>query len=213
MYKIKNNLAPSYLCNLHPMLSHNTQNYNLRRNHQVLPLRSRTAFFHNSFLLSSIRDWNSLPFDIVTANSIHIFKNKLKKTEEVSTKRVYSLGHGYSKTIHTRLRLGLSGLNSHLFKYNLSHNKYCNFCPGNRVENSEHYLLKCDQYTNARTFLLLEVKRIICPDINISLLRDLCPTYLTQILLEGSDDLTVNINSRLFECVYRYIKMTKRFEY
>ena len=59
---------------------------------------------------------------------------------------------------------------------------------------------------------LLGLKNILCPDLNITLLRDLCPTYLCKILIEGSEDLSVNTNLNLFECVFTFIKSTKRFQ-
>ena len=44
------------------------------------------------------------------------------------------LGHGYEKNLHTRLRLGLSGLNHHLFTYNLCSNKFCDQCIGKHIK-------------------------------------------------------------------------------
>jgi hypothetical protein len=50
------------------------------------------------------------------------------------------------------------------------------------------------------------------PDINITLLRDLCPTYLTKIFIEGSnDDLSTVMNQELFTHVFKFIKSTHRF--
>lgn len=200
------------MINLHPLTNHNTQNYDLRRHSQLIPLRARTVSFYNSFLLATIRDWNSIPPEIASAKSVSILKTSLKKLYGATTKFVYSLGNGYEKIIHTRLRLQLSGLNQHLFKYNLSLNKFCNQCAGNHIETTEHYLLRCDRYTNSRISLLLGLKNILCPDLNITLLRDLCPTYLCKILIEGSEDLSVNTNLNLFECVFTFIKSTKRFQ-
>jgi len=65
LFKIKNNLKPDYLVNIHPLSSHNTQNYDLRRPSQLIPIRARTAIYYNSFLPTTIRDWNSLPKDVL----------------------------------------------------------------------------------------------------------------------------------------------------
>ena len=115
------------------------------------------------------------------------------------------------KITHTRLRPGLSSLNEHLFKYNLSLSKFCEQCNRNHTETTEHYLPHCNRYTVSRTTLLLGIKHILCPELNITLLRDLCPTHLSNITTEGSDDLSVNINHKRFECVFQYIKSAKRF--
>ena len=106
------------------------------------------------------------------------------------------------KITHTRLGLGLSSLNEHLFKYNLCLSKFCEQCSGNHTETTELYLLHCNRYTVSRSTLLLGIKHILCPALNITLLRDLCPTHLSKIMTEGGDDLSVNINHKLFECVF-----------
>lgn len=211
LYKIKNHLVPDYLCNFHPLFHHNTENYNLRRHANLIPIRSRTVAYYNSFLLATIRDWNSLSAELITATSLASFKRLLKKNLNLCSKKIYSRGHGYEKKIHTRLRLGLSALNDHLYKYNLTLNRFCDFCPGNCIENTEHYLIHCARYTNYRITLLLGIKNLLCPDINIAMLRDLCPNYLSKILIEGSDDLSDDTNLELFECVFRFIKSSNRF--
>ncbi|VDI74910.1 Hypothetical predicted protein [Mytilus galloprovincialis] len=211
LYKIKNHLVPDYLCNFHPLFHHNTENYNLRRHANLIPIRSRTVAYYNSFLLATIRDWNSLSAELITATSLASFKRLLKKNSNLCSKKIYSRGHGYEKKIHARLRLGLSALNDHLYKYNLTLNRFCDFCPGNCIENTEHYLIHCARYTNYRITLLLGIKNLLCPDINIAMLRDLCPNYLSKILIEGSDDLSDDTNLELFECVFRFIKSSNRF--
>jgi hypothetical protein len=47
--------------------------------------------------------------------------------------------------------------------------------------------------------------------INITLLRDLCPTYLTKFLIEGSNDVSTVMNQELFTHVFKLIKSTHRF--
>ena len=128
--------------------------------------------------------------------SNHTYTNKnnaLNKTDEVNTSNIpYSLGLNYEKILHTRLHLGLCVLNKHLYSYNLCLSKFCDHCDGNKIEDAEHYLLKCSRYTTPRITLLLNVKLIICPDINITLLRDLCPTLAIMICF--SYKLRVHLN-------------------
>ncbi|CAC5380462.1 unnamed protein product [Mytilus coruscus] len=199
LYKIKNHLVPDYLRNFHPLFHHNTANYNLRRHANLIPIRSRTVAYYNSFLLATIRDLNSLSAELMSATSLASFKRLLKKNLNLCSKKIYSRGHGYEKKIHTRLRLWLSALNDHLYKYDLTLNRFCDFCPGNRIESTGHYLIHCARYTNYRITLLLGIKNLICPDINIAMLRDLCSNYLSKILIEGSDDLSDDTNLDLFE--------------
>ena len=75
-------------------------------------------------------------------------------------------------------------------------------CNGNDTETTEHHLLHCSQSTVSRTTMLLSINRILCPELNITLSRDISPTYLSKIMTEGSDDLSVNFNHTLFECVF-----------
>ena len=92
------------------------------------------------------------------------------------------LAMAMNKCTHSKLRLGLSSLNEHLFKYNLSLSKFCEHCYGNHTETTEHYLLHCNRNTVSRTTLLLGIKHILCSELNIILQRDLCPTHLTIYL-------------------------------
>jgi len=48
---------------------------------------------------------------VSSAISVTRFKNALNKADEANTsKKLYSLGHSYEKIVHTKLRLGPSGL-------------------------------------------------------------------------------------------------------
>ena len=134
----------------------------------MIPIRARTTIYYNSFLPATIRDWNNLPKDVLSARSVPCFKKILQQTDGQKITPVYSFGHGYEKITHTRLRLGLSSLNEHLFKSNLSLSKFCEQCNGNHTETTEHYLLHCNRYTVSRTTtMLLGIKHVLCHDVNI----------------------------------------------
>jgi hypothetical protein len=55
----------------------------------------------------------------IVASFSHDFTNIIPTNGGQKTNPVYSLEYGYEKNTHTRLRLGLSSWNEHLFKYNL----------------------------------------------------------------------------------------------
>jgi hypothetical protein len=97
LYKIKNKVTPDYLVNIRPLPTHNTQNYDLRRPSQLIPIRARTAIYYNSFLPATIRDWNSLPKDVLSAISVSCFKKLLQQTDGQKINPAYSFGHGYEK--------------------------------------------------------------------------------------------------------------------
>ena len=104
----------------------------------MIPIRARTTIYYNSFLPATIRDWNSPPKGVLSARSVPCSKTLFQQTDGHKTNPVYSLEYGYEKITHTRLRLGLRSLNEHLFKYNLSLNKFCEQCNGNHTETTEH---------------------------------------------------------------------------
>ena len=211
LYKIKNKLTPEYLYETCPIVNHNDNVHNLRRNNQLLQLQTRTTAYFNSFFPTTIRDWNSLPGELLTASSISIFKKLLKENVGNVTSKLFSLGHGLGKVNHTRIRLGLSGLNDHLFKYNLSATKICSQCQSRAIENSVHYFTSCDRYSAIRSDLLTSLRDILCPNVSINLLLQLCPTYLTEIILEGSTDLTTNENFEIFKATFTFIENSNRF--
>jgi hypothetical protein len=64
----------------------------------------------------------------------------LQQTDGQRTNPVYSLGHSHEQNIHTRLRLGLSSLSEHVFKYNLPLYKFCQQCTGNHTGATEYYI-------------------------------------------------------------------------
>lgn len=43
LFRIKNKLTPDYLVNVHPLSSHTTKDYDLRRPSQLIPIRDKTA--------------------------------------------------------------------------------------------------------------------------------------------------------------------------
>ena len=66
-YKMFNALTPPYLLSLVPPLVQNASRYNLRNSNDTQTIAFCTTLFYNSFLPSSIRDWNRLNPDIRNA--------------------------------------------------------------------------------------------------------------------------------------------------
>ena len=70
LYKIRIGKCPDYLTRTYPLINHNTNNYNFRRQNYILPPQSRTATFSSSFFPATIRDWNALSEDIQTSDTV-----------------------------------------------------------------------------------------------------------------------------------------------
>lgn len=114
---MKNNLAPTFLSSLIPDQT-NTR-YNLRNSDNIPGIYARTTLYFNSFLPSTICDWNNLPSEARNLPTLSSFKNFLNRNKTRTSKYHYS-GNRKLQVVHTRLRTKFSSLNYHLFlrKYN-----------------------------------------------------------------------------------------------
>ena len=97
-----------------------------RRNHSILIPFIRRELFSKSFYPKTIREWNNLSLETKESESLHIFKEKLKRLYGHNiSKKLYAHGHGLPAVNHCRMRLGLSHLKNHLFNYNIIQSKFC----------------------------------------------------------------------------------------
>ena len=125
--------------------------------------------------------------------------------------KYFSLGHGKGKNYHTRLRLGLSGLNDHLFKCNLIPYRTCNRCTNNTAETTEHFLLYCPKYSDIRKDLFRNLQTIVGARVNFDIYIKYCSKYLVQLLLFGSEYLSDDENFKIFQNVFEYLVNSDRF--
>ena len=104
-----------------------------------------------------------------------------------------------------RLRLGFSHLNEHKFRHNLQDclNPLC-LCRL-EIENTSHYLLHCQYYSEHHINLINSVKAISddFESFSDSVQRD--------ILLYGDSPFDTNKNKLILEAAISYIKNTDRF--
>ena len=114
--------------------------------------------------------------------------------------------NGYYGKILTQIRLGLSPLKIHLFRYQFSDNPFCPSC-NNELETISHYFLFCTCYVAPRT-VLFEKMIMLITDWNSMKNID-----KMDILIRGE-----NLNSGrqrnnilIFKAVQLYIQATRRF--
>ena len=89
-----------------------------------------------------IRPWNSLSEPIRSAKTLSHFKTLLNKSTTISTHflpKLYKYTIGKSAISHSRLRLGLSALQFHIFKYNLINDMSCPSCLHPK-EDTKHFI-------------------------------------------------------------------------
>ena len=113
-YKMYNNLTPNYLSSLIPQQVETISQYNLRNAQNLRNIRTRTSSYYNSFLPSTLRQWNNLSIETRQLNSLKSFKWFLKK-DKSSVPKYYYFGKRKAQILHTRLRTGCSSLNLDLF--------------------------------------------------------------------------------------------------
>ncbi len=188
-YKMKNNLTPQYLSDLIP---EQTQvRYNLRNASDVPSLSCRTQLYTNSFLPSTIRDWNRLDDHTRSAPTVTSFKSRIKKNNSKASP-LYNVGSRKSQILHTRLRLSCSALNHDLHRRSIVESPNCQ-CGS--VETVNHFLLYCDIYQLHRQRYLTNLP---------------CAPIANK-LLYGDERLTFDENKHIFIQVQKFILATKRF--
>ena len=192
-YKMFNNISPVYLSSLVPPSISSISTYNLRNAENVQTIDSRTSQYCNSFLPSAVREWNNLPLETRSSDSVNTFKRSLDRGATVVPKYYYS-GNRKFQILHTRLRTNCSSLNNDLFLKNILESPLCH-C-GN-VENTEHYFMHCQIYQAQRAELIQTISQF--------------SPFLLQTLLYGNNNLPLNTNTLIFDAVQKYIKDTKRF--
>ena len=108
----------------------------------------------------------------------------------------YNIGNRKGQIQLCRLRVKNADLNENLWDRNLFITKTCS-C-GESDETTEHYLLHCSLYENERRTMFDSIYPYT--DIN------------TNILLQGSENLSNNENDKIILAVIDYILTTKRFK-
>ena len=194
MYKIVNNLVPRYLNNIIPETS---TAYNTRTVTNLPHFRARTDTFDKSFFPSATRLWNQLPIGIRNVDSLSKFKDKIKITVQQPIKQhelVY-FGNRYLAVLHTRLRLGCSQLNEHLFRIGIKDSPKC-IC-SNENEDVWHFFFVCPLFSIQRNKLHTSVTSIA--------------PFTLETVLYGSPDGNHSQNSIIFQAVHEFIKDTSRF--
>lgn len=212
MFKILNNLAPSYLFNLCPQMRFESMTYTLRNENKLLPFYCKNTLYRRSFFPVGVNLWNELDVSLLNCITLNEFKSKLKLQMMKQKNNLFSIFDSRAAVNHTRIRLGLSGLNGQRYLYNFIPYAICPKC-GNENESAEHYLLFCHSYAAQRETLftsldiiyetVVKPHRILISRQNI--------THCLKIILKGDENLDYQQNKDLFKAIQDYICDTKRF--
>ena len=83
-YNIHNNNAPKYLCDLIPPTIQSTTVYPLHNVSDIIIPFCKLSNIYDSFIPSTIRQWNSLDPSIRNVDYIAKFKTELGKRKDIS---------------------------------------------------------------------------------------------------------------------------------
>ena len=198
MYKITNNMVPEYLSSIISNEQNLNRRYITRQAPDLPQFRTRTELFVNSFFPSTIKLWNQLPLDVRNSTTLADFKNKISTNVPRSLKQteLYYVGNRFAAVLHTRLRLGRSKLNAHLYDIGITQSPKCRCDQG--IEDVWHFFFVCPYYAVPRDHL----HRMV---INYA-------PFGIETVLYGVSESSFEINKKIFLAVQDYILKTKRFQ-
>ncbi len=112
---VPNSQVSLYLKQLLPTLINQCTRYSLRGGDNFSIPHTRKSYIKNSFFWSGLDDWNKLDLDIRESNIHTLFKTKLHQQlcKPLMLSKLYNKTSGKASVYHTRMRMGLSGLNAH----------------------------------------------------------------------------------------------------
>lgn len=192
-YKMCNGLTPSFLSDLVPRNLREIHDYNTRHSSVIPPIRTRTALYSNYFLPQTVRSWNSLPDTCKNSSSLNSFKQQFLNADSAKPS-YYCVGNRLGQIYHARLRMDCSSLNSHLYRKNIVDSPNC-IC-GDQ-ETTTHFFFNCPRHNALRHRFIFS----LTPPVRLT----------TNILLFGSDELTIAQNTDIFLSVQKFILSSKRF--
>ena len=196
-FKIINGQAPDFLCQLFPSTVGNSTVYSFRNSLDIETLARRTEIFAKSFIPSAISLWNNLPMETKSLQSLSMFKSTILRQFPVSVvPKYFGVGDRKFSVFQARLRNNCSDLKSDLHKNHISESNLCH-C-GYYVEDAEHYFFHCLSYTNQRLMLFRKLRKYHPLNLNL--------------LLFGSDNLSLNDNIEIVYSVQEFIKNSGRFD-
>ena len=201
MFKIMNEKRPNYLTNLIPKCN---QPVRTRTNH-IPTFHCTTDCFKNSVFPSTLSDWFNLDITIRNSESIAVFKSRMLSFIRPIANNVYNIFDPIGLKLLTRLRLGFSHLNEHIFRHNFQDcmNPLCS-CSLD-IEDTSHYLLHCHHVSQHRIDLMNSVNSIYE---NFNSVLD---NNKKDVLLFGYPSSDGNTNKFILEATLLYIKSTERF--
>ena len=118
------------------------------RNKHIPTCNCPTNCFKYSFFPSTLNDWLNLDVNIRNSESISVFKSRLLSFIRPIQSNIYNTFDPQGFKFLTPLRLGLSNVNDHRFRYNFQEciNPFCSCSL--EIKDTSHYLLHCHNFSH-----------------------------------------------------------------
>ena len=190
------------------MIPAGQHSYNTQSLDQTEIYYCRIDALKNSFFPYITVEWNKLDLDIRKSKSYEIIRNALLKIGRPNQCLIYRIHNPVGLKLLSRLTLGLSHLNEHIFNQNFQNciNPLCSCSLA--TESTTHFLLHCHHFLNIRSALLNSINEVLGSITNISNLSDCA---LVKILLFGDQNYTQVENTCIINATIKYLVDSERF--
>ena len=151
--------------------------------------------------------WNNLGPELRGAESLSILKKNVLKLYRPVKRSLFNIHEPKCIKWIFQLRVGLSPLKSHKRRHNFQDTPDDTCHCMRDAESTYHFLLHCPTFTEHRRTLFETIDPII--DQNILLALD--DKDFEDLLLYGSDWLSLEENQTILKATINFIRMTSRF--
>ena len=111
---------------------------------------SKHNFFKNSYIPSSIIEWNELDQDIRSAEGYDLFRKHLLSLIRPEANNIFKVHNEKGIKLLTRLRVGFGHFKELKFRHTFVDAIYPLCRCGNFVESTTHFFLHCTHFSNQR---------------------------------------------------------------
>ena len=185
--------------------------YNTRNMNDLHIPRTRLERYRNSFVPRTTHDWNLLSSQIKAVPSLSLFKQKLKESLFPLKNKLLGMHSGSGAINHSRIRMGLSALNSQRADYSFIDHRNCPRCRAPR-EDIMHFFLECPHYSVTRGKLIRELGHLLQPaGVAAHTHNQTEKDLLISTILHGHPSLKLETNLMLFFHIQTYSTDSKRF--
>ena len=201
LYKIINNLTPSYLRDKLPPLKNP---FAAETSYTYRDFRIRTERFRNSFFPDTIKQWNVVISDFQDMPTLDEFRSHLHSLYRPNARETYGIYDPEGLKYLFQLRVGLSPLRYHKKRHNFLDTPDDTCLCNTGTESVEHFLFKCPFYSSKRLILAQTVVPLLIPH-NLAFLQNDVNLYLYGHWKLKDE------NKTILQETIKFIKATNRF--